>query len=160
MVIVDNFEHAIDYAESLCNTEKPRRQYRTFQGSDFENEFTEQKSLSTLSEIVSCMEQGIVAIMYGLEMLYQSLYDLFNLNYISMGNSKYCRIAIGSESFRGMVHPEFKVILIADKHKVDDAQQIYDPPLLNRFEKQYLDPNEVLEGDQLRMKQSIENLLN
>jgi len=28
MLFVDNFEHAIDYAESLCN--KQRRSYRTF----------------------------------------------------------------------------------------------------------------------------------
>jgi len=65
------------------------------------------------------MEQGVVVIMYGLEMLYQSLYDLFNLNYISMGANKYCRIAIGSDSFRGMVHPDFKVILIADWSNVN-----------------------------------------
>jgi hypothetical protein len=47
-------------------------------------------------------------------MLYQSLYDLFNMNYVSMGSGEYCRIAIGSDRIRGKVHPEFKVILIAD----------------------------------------------
>lgn len=56
--------------------------------------------------------------MYGLEMLYQSMYDLFNMNYVSMGSNKYCRIAIGSDSIRGMVNSNFKVILIADKSKV------------------------------------------
>lgn len=86
------------------------------------NDFTEQTCLSTLSEIVTCMEQGIVVIMYGLEMLYQSLYDLFNMNYISMAQDNYCRIAIGSDSIRGKVHPNFKVILIADKEKVDGEQ--------------------------------------
>ena len=74
--------------------------------------------------------------MYGLEILYQSFYDLFNMSYASMGANKYCRIAIGQDSIRGLVHPDFKVILVADKHKVESSRQTYDPPLLNRFEKQ------------------------
>jgi hypothetical protein len=68
-------------------------------------------------------------------MLYQSFYDLFNMSFATMGANKYCRIAIGQDSIRGLVHPDFKVILIADQHKVEDQAQIYDPPLLNRFEK-------------------------
>jgi len=97
--------------------------------------------------------------MYGLEMLYQSLYDLFNMNYISMAQDKYCRIAIGSDSIRGKVHPDFKVIIVADKDKVDGEQQNYDPPLLNRFEKQYLEPDDILQGEQVKMKNIISKLL-
>ena len=73
------------------------------------------------------MEQGTAVVLYGLEMLYQSVYDLFDLSFATMGANKYCRIAIGQDSIRGLVHPNFKVILIADQHKVEDQAQIYDP---------------------------------
>ena len=116
MIIVNRFEQAIEYAEGLCQG----KQFKTFQGSDFENEFGEQNGFQTLSDIVTCMEQGVIVILYGLEELYQSLYDLFNMNYVSMAQHNYCRIAIGADSIRGKVHPDFKVILIADKDKVDD----------------------------------------
>ena len=66
MIIVDNFEFAIEYAEGLCLD----KAYRTFQGSDFASDLSEQTGLIILSEIVTCMEQGIVIILYSLEMLY------------------------------------------------------------------------------------------
>lgn len=62
---------------------------------------------------------------------------------MSMGANKYCRIAIGQDSQRGLVDKDFKVILVADQTKVDRKGGYYDPPLLNRFEKQYLDSNDI-----------------
>jgi hypothetical protein len=67
------------------------------------------------------MEEGYVVLMYGLEILYQSLYDVLNRNYKEMGSNKYCRIAIGSDSIRAKVHKEFKAIVIADRVHVYDC---------------------------------------
>ena len=66
-----------------------------------------------INEIVTCIEEGYLIILYGLEILYQSFYDLFNQNYSEMGSYKYCRIAIGTDSIRAKVHENFKVIIIA-----------------------------------------------
>jgi hypothetical protein len=77
-----------------------------------------------------------------------------------MGASKYCRIAIGQDSRSDKVHPDFKVILIADYIKVkDEDTQIYDPPLLNRFEKQYLNDEEILDEDSTKMKKQLQYYL-
>ena len=44
------------------------------------------------------------------------------------------------------MHPEFKVILIANKLKI--STQMYDQSLLNRFEKQFLNPDDILDERQ------------
>ncbi len=44
----------------------------------------------------------------------------------------YCKVAIGPDSSRCLVHPRFKCILIVDEKKIKNM----DAPLLNRFEKQ------------------------
>lgn len=68
MVIVKSFAYAIEYAERVCRS--LNRKYSTFLGTDFDDEFSEQKTRTTLEEIVKCMERGDLVIMYGLEILY------------------------------------------------------------------------------------------
>ena len=71
-----------------------------------------------LNDIITCMEEGYLVIMYSLENLYQSFYDLFNQNYVEMGAKNFCRIAIGSDSVRARVHSKFKVTTVANSKGV------------------------------------------
>ena len=48
-----------------------------------------------------------------LDFLYQSFYDLLNQNYTTIRGKRFCRIAIGSDSYRYEVHPKFKAVVIA-----------------------------------------------
>ena len=59
---------------------------------------------------------------------------MLNQNYQEVGNQKFCKVAIGPDSSRCLVHEKFRCVLIVDPKQVD----ILDPPLLNRFEKQLL----------------------
>lgn len=88
-----------------------------------------------LNDILICMEEGYLVILNSLESLYQSLYDLFNQNFEVLGNDKFCRVAIGTDSIKARVNPYFKVVLIVNYKDVINNNQKYDPPLLNRFEK-------------------------
>ena len=113
-----------------------------------------------LNEIITCMEEGYLVIMHGLENLYQSFYDLFNQNYVELGAKKFCRIAIGADAIRGKVHSNFKAIVIAEnKNIIDPDEQNYDPPLLNRFEKQYLDVKSLLSFEENEYKEKVEEFL-
>ena len=76
-----------------------------------------------LNEIISCMEEGILVIMHGLENLYQSFYDLFNQNYVEMGAKSFCRVAIGADAYRAKVHSNFKAIVIAENKDIVDVDQ-------------------------------------
>ncbi|KAL4499632.1 hypothetical protein ABPG72_017172 [Tetrahymena utriculariae] len=130
MIIANKPDYALQYTEILCKD----RLYKVFQGSYLYDDFTEYKTLKMLNEITTCMEEGYLVIMYSLESLYQSFYDLFNQNYVELGAKNFCRISIGSDSIRSQVHDNFKAIIIAQSNDAYDQKQNDDPPLLNRFE--------------------------
>ncbi|CAG8532603.1 7300_t:CDS:10, partial [Acaulospora morrowiae] len=111
-------------------------------------------SYATLNRIMMCVETGRCLILTDLEVIYGSLYDLFNQNFITDENSgdkgdsgdensqrNYTRISLGPYSNPMLyVHPNFRCILVLDEAKLPLA----DPPLLNRFEKQKLTLEETL----------------
>ncbi|UZO04042.1 uncharacterized protein OCT59_024441 [Rhizophagus irregularis] len=111
---------------------------------------------SVLRRIMMCVEAGRPLILTDLEMIYGSLYDLWNQNYIVVGskeNVKYfTRVALGAYANPMLyVSPNFKCILVMDEKNVASA----DPPLLNRFEKQKMSINDTLNNKQ---KLLVENL--
>ena len=81
-------------------------------GSDFDEDTTENRAFALMHEIVLCMELGITLVMLNLDFLYQSFYDMLNQNYTSIRGKRFCRIAIGSDSYRYEVHPKFKAVVI------------------------------------------------
>ncbi|CAB4437428.1 unnamed protein product [Rhizophagus irregularis] len=80
-----------------------------------------------------CVETGRPLILTDLEIIYGSLYNLWNQNYIAVGsedNVKYfTRVALGAYANPMLyVSPNFKCILVMDEKNVASA----DPSLLNR----------------------------
>ncbi|POG75640.1 hypothetical protein GLOIN_2v1475340 [Rhizophagus irregularis DAOM 181602=DAOM 197198] len=102
-------------------------------------------SYSVLNRIMMCVETGRPLILTDLEIIYGSLYDLWNQNYIVVGSEEdpkfYARVALGAYSNPLLyVAPTFRCILVMDESKLEKA----DPPLLNRFEKQRMTMNDAL----------------
>ncbi|GES90916.1 hypothetical protein GLOIN_2v1785271 [Rhizophagus clarus] len=124
-------------------------------GSQFPDD-REDYYYSVLRRIMMCVEAGRPLILTDLEIIYGSLYDLWNQNYIVVGskdNVKYfTRVALGAYANPMLyVSPNFKCILVMDENKLALA----DPPLLNRFEKQKMSINDSLDYNQ---KLLFENL--
>ncbi|CAG8466565.1 13541_t:CDS:10 [Ambispora gerdemannii] len=114
-------------------------------GSQFPDDNGGDYLYAVLSRIMMCVEAGRPLILTDLDIIYGSLYDLWNQNYISLGSrgdTKYfARVALGAYSNPMLyVHPDFKCILVMDENKLEHT----DPPLLNRFEKQRLTINDIL----------------
>ncbi|CAG8802718.1 18795_t:CDS:1, partial [Racocetra fulgida] len=66
----------------------------------------------------------------------------------------YTRVALGAYSNPMVcVHKNFRCILVLDEKNVDFA----DPPLLNRFEKQKMSINDILNDDMKRMVEELAN---
>lgn len=57
---------------------------------------------------------------------------MLNQNYSLLNGQNWCKIAIGADSTRCLVHEDFRCIVVVTSKDVKDL----DPPLLNRFEKQ------------------------
>ncbi|RIA99608.1 hypothetical protein C1645_849990 [Glomus cerebriforme] len=124
-------------------------------GSQFPDD-RENYSYSVLRRIMMCVEAGRTLILTDLEIIYGSLYDLWNQNYIVVGNKEnvkyFTRVALGAYANPMLyVSPNFKCILVMDEKKLVNA----DPPLLNRFEKQKMSINDALDD---RQKSLVENL--
>ena len=102
-------------------------------GSDFEGDRDKKDyNVRILSNIIQCMENGNKLIMQNLEQIYGSLYELFNQNFMIVGNKKNCRIALEHmNNPMCYVNDDFHCMILLDYKKIE----LSDPPFLNRFEK-------------------------
>ncbi|RIA86037.1 hypothetical protein C1645_741134 [Glomus cerebriforme] len=117
-------------------------------GSQFPDD-REDYSYSVLRRIMMCVEAGRPLILTDLEMIYGSLYDLWNQNYIEVGSKKnvkyFTRVALRAYANPILyLSPKFKCILVMDEKNLAKA----DPSLLNRFEKQKMSINDTLDERQ------------
>ncbi|CAG8493234.1 1592_t:CDS:10 [Gigaspora margarita] len=130
-------------------------------GSQFPNDFDGDFQYSVLCRIMMCVEAGRPLILTDLDTIYGSLYDLWNQNYITVGKegnqTYYTRVALGAYSNPMVcVHKNFRCILVLDEKDVD----ISDPPLLNRFEKQKLSINDIMDDNMKRLVEELEKWSN
>lgn len=110
------------------------QEYRVMIGSKFKDDNSENYRYRMLSEIILSMERGESLVLRDLDTIHGSLYDMLNQNYTIINGKKNCRVALGAYSNPvASVHDKFKCIVVADSKR---AYQ-YDPPFLNRHEKQY-----------------------
>ena len=122
-------------------------------GSEFSSDKNkEEHSFKLLSDIILFMESGSSIILKNLDQIYGSLYDLFNQNFMIVGDKKNCRIALGSTNNpMCYVNNAFHCVVLVD---IKDMANM-DPPFLNRFEKQILTFETILS---LRQKAIVKEL--
>ena len=113
--------------------EKMGKQFLFVIGSQFEKDLeSENYSVKILNKIQLCMEEGNILVLKDLEVIYPSLYDLFNQNFTSVGGKNFSRIAIGgSNNILAHVNDNFRCIILVEEKDIEKE----DPPFLNRFEK-------------------------
>ena len=112
MIITDRFESTLAFIESACLQTK--KEYQIFYGSDFKEDLVEEAAYKQINDIILCMEGGVLCVLSNLENIYQSFYDMLNQNYQVIGNQRFCKVAIGPDSSRCLVHPNFKCVLVID----------------------------------------------
>lgn len=87
--------------------------------------------------------------------IYSSLYDLFNQNFATFGDKRYCRIALGALlNPKCYVHEHFhSIIYMSDD---DEALKKADAPFLNRFEKHYIKLESILSEKEAEVVRILE----
>ncbi|RIB10661.1 hypothetical protein C2G38_2205503 [Gigaspora rosea] len=103
---------------------------------------------------IMCVEAGRLLILIDLDTIYES-------NYITVGKegnqTYYTRVMLGAYSNPMVyVHKNFQCILVLDEKDVD----ISDPPLINRFEKQKLSINDIMDDNMKRLVEELEKWSN
>ncbi|UZO24840.1 uncharacterized protein OCT59_017134 [Rhizophagus irregularis] len=129
-------------------------------GSQFPND-QDDYYYSVLNKITLCIKTGRPLILTDLKMIYGNLYDLWNQNYVIIendGNAKYfTRITLGAcDNPTLFVSSNFKCILVMDEMDLPLAG----PPLLNRFEKQKVSIDDILNERQMLIVKDLFNWIN
>ena len=106
-----------------------------------------------LNRIKYIMETDNVLIFRDLDMIYASLYDLFNQNFTCMGDKRFARIAFEYAKISSEVNKDFHAIVIVNKNQIKNLK--LDPPFLNRFEKHIVNFKMLLEEKDIEIAKKI-----
>ena len=130
------------------------KKYIELVGSKFKNDLKSGKySEEILNTVKYIMETDNVLILRELDMIYASLYDLFNQNFTCIGDKRFARIAFEYAKISSEVNKDFHVIIIVNKNKIEDLK--LDPPFLNRFEKHIINYRMLLEKKDITIANTI-----
>ena len=148
----------IKYLENVLDSQG--KDYIFLTGSQFQQDKKAAEkgggySEDLLNKIQYQMSKDSVLILKNLEVIYPSLYELFNQNYIKIGDKYFSKIAFASSKSSTEVHKKFRVILLITQQQLEKMK--VDPPLLNRFEKQIVSFKDSLNEKQINLATSIMN---
>ena len=131
-----------------------KKEIIAFLGSKFK---LDEKSIYYCDEIlykIKCqMETEHILILKDLEIVYPSLYELFNRSFIDLQGVKFARL--GKSKSLSLVNDNFKVIVLVDKKNINKE----DPPFLNRFEKHIISFSNILNHKLISLADEIYSVL-
>eukprot|EP00090_Calanus_glacialis_P031123 TRINITY_DN5102_c0_g1_i8.p1 TRINITY_DN5102_c0_g1~~TRINITY_DN5102_c0_g1_i8.p1 ORF type:complete len:2193 (-),score=498.77 TRINITY_DN5102_c0_g1_i8:57-6239(-) len=111
-------------------------------GSSFPGDQEYSQICANINRIKICMETGVQVVLCNLDNLYESLYDALNQQYSYMGGSRYVDLGLGTHRVKCRVHPDFRLVLVAEDK---DVYSRFPIPLINRLEKHFLGMETILE---------------
>ena len=142
LMLISEGNDARDIVKYLLNSKN--KGYIELIGSKYKADISSGRySEEILNKIKYIMESDNILILKDLDMIYPSLYDLFNQNFIIMGEKKYARIAFEYAKISSEVNKDFHVIVLVNNNQIKNLK--LDPPFLNRFEKHIINFNMILE---------------
>jgi len=155
LILISKGDSGMFIVETAVKAALPR--FKVFIGSQLADDIdAEDYAKSILKQVISCMEQGVPVLMKSLKGVWSGLYDLFNQNYVSEGGRKYCQVALGHcYCPRRPVHPGFKAVVFLED-EIEDLVKT-DAAFLNRFEKQKIALEDVLNARELDQVRSLED---
>ena len=136
------------------NVDKKHKEIKYYLGSKFKEDKDKNfYSDDMLNKIKYQMEKNNILVLKDLEIVYPSLYELFNRNFVELNEKKFTYL--GKSQTKTLVNDNFKVIVYVDKENVPKE----DPPFLNRFEKHILSINNILENNLIELANEIYSVL-
>ena len=124
-------------------------------GSQFKGDRSESYTEDILIKIQMQMENNVILTLKSLELIYPSLYDLFNQNFVEINGDKYSKISFSNNRATSKVNNDFKVIVL-----VDDKMVLYeDKPFLNRFEKHVISFENILAEKYINLVKEIDSII-
>ncbi len=143
--------------EYILKKEKKNNFHFLLEGHFIKKSSQEYYIAKILNKIQAYMNTETVLIMKNMELIYPSLYELFNQSFTKQGTKKKVRIALGN-SFNPdlIVNDKFKIIIIVDPEEIEKQ----DPPFLNRFEKHIISFDSLLNKELKQESEKIGKIIN
>ena len=152
LMLISDGSDASDIIKYILNSLK--KDYIEIVGSKYKQDITSGKySEEILNKIKYIMESDNILILRDLDMIYASLYDIFNQNFTCMGDKKFARIAFEYAKISSEINKDFRVIIIVNKEKIEELK--LDPPFLNRFEKHIINFKMILNEKDIEISKNI-----
>ena len=135
------------------------RKYTELVGSKYKSDIKSGRySEEVLNKIKYIMETDDILILRDLDMIYPSLYDLFNQNFTIMGNKQFARIAFEYAKISSEVNRNFHAVVLVNNIQIQTLK--LDPPFLNRFEKHIVSFRMLLDEEDIKIAQKITEYIN
>ena len=116
-----------------------KKEVKVFIGSKFKSDENSIYYCDDILYKIRCqIETENIIILKDLEIVYPSLYELFNQSFTYLLDMKFARL--GKSKSLSKVNDKFKVIVLVDKENIPKE----DPPFINRFEKHIVSFNNIL----------------
>ena len=114
--------------------------------SRYDNKSNEILNILLKKEIL--MKKDTILILKNLEILYPSLYELFNKNFSEYGSeNKFVKISYEENQSLVQVNEKFRIIILVNEENINYEEK----PFLNRFEKQIFSINNILKKEELNL---------
>ena len=167
--IKNNLDNCIDSRYLLLITNKDKtneiliryilqeKEYVQFSEEDI-NQYDNQSNaiLNLLLKIEVLMKKEIILILKNLEILYPSLYELFNKNFNEYGSgNKFVKISYEERQSLVQVNEKFRIIILVN----EDNLNLQEKPFLNRFEKQLFSVDNIFDKKELDLKNFCLNIV-
>ena len=116
-MLISEGSDARDIVKFVLNSGKKR--FIELIGSKYKSDISSSKySEEILNKIKYVMETDSILILKDLDMIYPSLYDLFNQNFIVMGEKKFARIAFEYAKISSEVNKDFHAIVLVNNNQI------------------------------------------
>ena len=136
--------------------QKEKKESVVYIGSQFKGDKSESYTEEVLYKIQMQMENEIILILKGLEIIYPSLYDLFNQNFSEFNGNRYAKISFSNNQSTSLINNKFKIVVLVDKQMLE----FEDKPFLNRFEKHVISFENILPPEYVRIVNEINLKIN
>ena len=152
--IIENKNEEINNFEEKKTKILKTKKVVTFVGSKFKLDEKDNYYYDEILYKIKCqMETENILILKDLEIIYPSLYELFNKSFINLQGTNFAKL--GKSRSLSLVNDNFKVIVLVDKKNISNE----DPPFLNRFEKHIISFTNILNSKLIALSDEIYSTL-
>ena len=144
-----------EVADNILKDILKNKKYIFISKEDIDN-YETKYIIKLLLQIQIYLEQELILVLKNLEVIYPSLYELFNKSFTQHYNKKFTKLCHEDKQTLVYVNDKFRIIILVDEKKLN----LEEKPFLNRFEKHKLNFEILLNEKAKKITNELYDCLN